>query len=74
MDITKEELSTLIENAVKNAAKAHSCVFTAEEKQILKDLATGGKVFKKIVIYLVVGAILVGMGIQSIPSVVKALK
>ena len=74
MDITKEELTSLIETAVKNAAKAHSCVFTSEEKQILRDIATGGKAFKRIIIYLVVGFLLVGIGLQSFPGIVKALR
>jgi hypothetical protein len=74
MDISKDELAALIEGAVTKAMKAHVCVFSSEEKQILKDLATGGKAFKRIIIYLVVGFVLVGIGINHVPGIIKAFK
>ena len=73
MDITKEELAALIETAVNKAVQAHTCVFTSEEKQILKDLAFGGKTFKRILIYLVIGTVLIGIGIKNIPDIAKAI-
>lgn len=74
MDITKEDLATLIEAAVVKASKSHACTFSSEEKQILKDIATGGKAFKRIIIYLVVGFLLIGIGLQSVPGIIKAMK
>jgi hypothetical protein len=74
VDISKEELGALIETAVSRAMQAHVCVFSAEEKQILKDLASGGKAFKQVVIYLIIGFILVGIGIKNAPDLIKALK
>ena len=73
MDISKEELGTLIETAVSRAMSAHVCTFSSEEKQILKDLAAGGKAFKKMIIYAVVGFILIGIGIKNFPEIVKVL-
>lgn len=74
MEISKEELSALIEGAVSKVLKTHHCTFSPEEKQILKDIATGGKAFKKIIIYLVVGFLLVGIGVQNLPSILKIVK
>lgn len=74
MDISKEELGALIEAAVSRAARSHYCVFTLEEKQTLKDIALGGRAFKRIIIYLLVGFLLIGIGIKNLPDVIKAIK
>jgi hypothetical protein len=74
VEITKEELGLLIETAVKKALESHRCVFSDEERSTLKDVAMGGTAFKRIIIYLVVGFLLVGIGIKYIPEVAKAIK
>lgn len=74
MEITKEELAELVEESVKKAIAAHVCVFCEEDKQTLRDIARGGMIFKKIIIYLVVGTLLAGIGLQSVPGILKALK
>lgn len=74
MEITKEELGQLIETAVGKAIKAHTCVFTTEEKQTLKDVAFGGKTFKRMIIYVVVAVLLIGMGLKYIPEALKVVK
>jgi len=40
---------------------AHICSFSDEEKQMLKDMATGGKVMKRAFIYLFVGLALLAV-------------
>ena len=40
---------------------AHLCSFSDEEKQMLKDMATGGKVMKRAFIYLFVGLALLAV-------------
>ena len=39
----------------------HVCSFNDEEKQMLKDMATGGKVMKRVFIYLFVGLALLAV-------------
>lgn len=73
MDMSKEELSMIIESAVSKAVRAHVCIFSAEEKQLLRDVAAGGKAFKRIIIYLIVGFLLVGIGIKCIPDITRVL-
>jgi hypothetical protein len=36
------------------AASQHECRFAEEERQIIKDMASGGKLFKKAIIYIFV--------------------
>lgn len=64
MEISKEELAVLIETAVEKAVGRCNCPFNQEEVQTLRDVAMGGKTFKQIIIYAVIGFILVGVGVK----------
>lgn len=43
-------------NALIDALKlSHQCSFSEEERQIIHDMAQGGRIFKRAIIYLLVG-------------------
>jgi hypothetical protein len=49
--LTDEDVTRL----VKAMRSSHECSFSEEERQIIHDMAAGGKLFKKAIIYMVVG-------------------
>jgi len=44
-----------IEALVDALKVSHQCSFSEEERQIIHDMANGGRIFKKAIIYLLVG-------------------
>lgn len=49
---------------------SHQCSFNEEERQIIHDMASGGRAFKKAVIYIVVAVALYTLFIKG--AVIKA--
>lgn len=67
--LTDDDVARLVE-AVKN----HRCEFSDEERQIIRDMATGGRLFKKGIIYFLVGlALLAIMGKAALIKVATVL-
>lgn len=47
------------------AAHSHTCAFSDEERQLLKDVASGGKVVKRVVIYIIAALLLLSFVSES---------
>ena len=62
--LTDDDVARIVE-----AFQAHKCTFSEEERQVIRDMATGGRIFKKGIIYLLVGVAL--FAIMSKAVIVK---
>lgn len=57
--MTQPEQQVIISDAdiariVAAIENSHKCLFSEEERQIIHDMATGGKLMKKTIIYIIV--------------------
>lgn len=51
--LTDEDVARLVK-----AMKDHQCAFSEEERQIIRDMVSGGRALKRAVIYLLVALVL----------------
>jgi hypothetical protein len=74
VEITHEELRQMIDDAVEAGfRKFHVCNFNEEERSNFRDLNGGIKIFKRSILFILVGIMLgaLGFAIRGVHGVIK---
>jgi len=67
-----EDFEIKLSEAIRKAfAEHHTCLFSEEERGLLRDLLTGAKALKKAIIMAIVVALLAGIGIPYAAKFIK---
>jgi hypothetical protein len=64
--LTDEDVTRIVKAFAAAQPTEHECKFPEEERQIIRDIVSGGKALKKAVIYLIVALVLYALIAKSV--------